>query len=146
VSNDASSPASTPLQIARRVFAREMISANEREAGRFSAALQRAWLPVIGALRDTMGEEGCDALLARALARAEAEHPTLITIRRVNGSSLHLEGITAGIEAHGVPAVAAANEALLAALVEILVRLIGEDMVMRLIDPDAATGAGVPAA
>jgi hypothetical protein len=145
VSNDASSHASTPLQIARRVLAREMTSGNEREPERFSAALQRAWLPVIVALRDTMGEDGCNALLARALARAEAGHPTLETMRRVNGSSVHLEGITAGVESHGVSAVAAANEALLAALVEILVRLIGEDMVMRLIDPDAPTGGGVPA-
>jgi hypothetical protein len=41
------------------------------------------------------------------------------------------------VDAHGVAAVCAATEALLATVVDILVPLIGEDMVMRLIDPDA---------
>jgi hypothetical protein len=112
------------------------------------AALQRTCLRVSENLRDSMGEDGCNALLARALARTEADHPALKNIRRINEGSIHLDGVVTSVEVHGVAAVTAAIEALLAALVEILGRLIGEDMVIRLIDPDATwsrTGGGAQA-
>jgi hypothetical protein len=89
-------------------------------------------------LRDSMGEDGCTALLARALARTEPDHPALIDIRRLNDGSIHLDGVVASVEVHGVAQVTAAIEALLAALVDVLSRLIGEEMALRLIDPDAS--------
>jgi uncharacterized iron-regulated protein len=102
------------------------------------AALQRTCLRVSDNLRDSMGDAGCNALLARALARTEADHPALKDIRRLDEDNIHLDGVLASIEAHGVAAVTAAIEALLAALVGILGRLIGEDMAIRLIDHDAS--------
>lgn len=112
------------------------------------AALQRTYVRVSEALRDSIGEDGCNALLARALARTEADHPALKNIRRPNEGGIHLDGVVASVEAHGVAEVSAAIEALLAALADVLVRLIGEDMVIRLIDPDAPrsrTGGGAQA-
>jgi len=88
-------------------------------------------------LRDSMGDDGSSALLARALARTEADHPALTNLRRRNEANIHPDGVVASVEAHGIAAVTAAIEALLAALVEILSRLIGEDMAIRLIDQDA---------
>ena len=102
------------------------------------AALQRTCLRVSDNLRDSMGNDGCNALLVRALARTEANHPALKNICRLNGGDIPLDGVLASVEAHGVAAVTSAVEALLAALVEILGRLIGEDMAIRLIDHDAA--------
>jgi hypothetical protein len=92
-----------------------------------------------------MGEDGCNALLTRALARTEAEHPVLKSIRRIGDDGIQWDSVVGSVEAHGVVAVTAAIEGLIAALVEILGRLIGEDMAVQLIDydaPRARTSAG----
>jgi hypothetical protein len=135
--NADASQSPTALQIARRVLARDAASGKGGEPKTVGAALQRTCLRVSENLRDSMGEDGCAALLARALARTEADHPVLRNIRRGNDGNIHLDGVVASVEAHGVAVVAAATEALLAALVDILGRLIGEDMTIRLIDRDA---------
>jgi hypothetical protein len=125
------------LEIARRLLAGEAGSGKERSPKIEGAALQRTMSRVFESLRDSMGIDGCNALLVRALARTEAEHPALKSITRLNENSIHLDGVAASIEAHGVAAVTKAIEALIAALIDALGRLIGEDMAMRLIDPDA---------
>lgn len=136
VNRDAS-PSATSLEIARRLLARDTVPGREAEPEMVGAALQRACVHVSETLRDSLGEDGCNALLVRALARTEADHPALKNIRRGNESSIHLDGVAASVEAHGVPAVTAAIEAVLAALVDILSRLIGEEMAIRLIDQGA---------
>jgi hypothetical protein len=130
-------PSPASLQIARRLLTREVAPANERDPAKAGVALQRTFVRVSENLRDSIGEDGSTALLARALASTEAEHPALKNIRRLNEGGIHLDGVVASVEAHGVAAVTAAIEALLAALVDILGRLIGEDMAIRLIDPDS---------
>lgn len=85
-----------------------------------------------------MGEAGCAALLERGLARTEAAHPVLKELRRSDTGDVRLDGIAASVDAHGIEAVTAAAEALLAAVLDILTRLIGEDMATRLIVRDGA--------
>lgn len=112
------------------------------------AALQRTCVRVSETLRNLLGEDGRNALLVRALARTEADHPALKSICRLDEGGIQLDGVVASVEAHGVAAVTAAIEALLAALIDVLGRLIGEDMAIRLIDHDAPrsrTGAGAQA-
>jgi hypothetical protein len=46
------------------------------------------------------------------------------------------DAVLASIDVHGIVAVRAAIEALVAALIDVLARLIGEDMAIRLIDPE----------
>ena len=94
-----------------------------------------------------MGRAGCAALLARALARTEGAHPVLKHVRGRADEGIRLDGIAASADAHGIESVTAAIEALIAALVDILTRLIGEDMAVRLLDHDghespAPGGAG----
>jgi hypothetical protein len=125
------------LQIARRLLALEAAQGNEGEPERVGAALQRTCLRVSETLRDSMGEGGSNALLVRAFLRSEGDHPLLKNIYRLNGGTLHLDGVVASVEAHGVSGVTTAIEALLAALFDILSRLIGEDMTIRLFDHDA---------
>jgi len=134
--NRDASPSPTSLQIARRLLAREGPGSKDKPE-MVGAALQRSCLRVSESLRDSMGEDGRNALLVRALARTEADHPALKNVVRINEGSIHLDGVVASVEAHGVAAVTAAIEALLAALTDLLARLIGEDMAVRLIDPDA---------
>jgi hypothetical protein len=132
------SPSPTSLETARRLLARDAAPGRVGDQTLAADALQRSCSRVFDNLRDAMGDDGCTALLARALARTEDRHPALKDMRRYNDGSIHLDGVVAAVEAHGVTAVTAATEALLAALVDVLARLIGEDMAIRLIDHDAA--------
>lgn len=134
------------LEIARRLIARQA-TGNARESREVSAALQRTCSRVLASLRDALGDDGTTALLARALRRTEEHHPSLKSVRRLDGMSIHLDGVPAAVEEHGVAHVSAAVEALLAALVDILGRLIGEDMAMRILDlgmPAPSTNGKAP--
>ena len=99
-----------------------------------AASLQRACTRLIENLRDTVGADGCAALLARSIARAEREHPVLSVVYRQDGREFHLDGISAAFEQHGPAAVIAGVDAMMTSLVEVLGRLIGEDMAIRIID------------
>lgn len=126
------SPAAQDM--ARRLVARETSGAGEPAI--VAAGLQRACARVSANLRDSVGEDGRDALLARALARTESDHPALKDICTLNNGAIRLDGMVAGVDAHGVVPVTSAIEALLASLLDVLGRLIGEDMAMRLLDHD----------
>lgn len=80
-----------------------------------------------------VGTSGCHALFTRALADARSSHPLLIGVRLQNDTQPHFEGTAEIIEAFGASATAEAVEAVLVALVELLGRLIGDDMAMKLI-------------
>ena len=134
--NKDASQSPTALEIARRLLTREAEPGSEREPAKAAAALQQTCLRVTENLRDSMGEDGTNALLARALARTEADHPALASLRRPERGGIYLDGVVASVEAHGIAAVTAAVVALLAALVDLLGRLIGDDMAIRLIDHD----------
>ena len=89
------------------------------------------------ALRDTLGPDGCSALLSRALAECERAHPVLAHMRRGDGREIQLDGVSAGIQRFGYDAAEAGVEAMIASLLGILGKLIGEDMALRLLDLDA---------
>lgn len=110
-----------------------------RDAGAGSQAitadeLQRACTRVCDNLRESLGEDGATALLARSLARTAGAHPALKTIQHENGRGITLDGVVASVEQHGIDSSTAAIEALFVALVDVLGRLIGEDMAGRLLD------------
>ena len=130
-------PSPKAMELARRALARDAVSKRVDDTEFPGAALQRACALVSENLRDAMGEAGCTALIARARARTEGDHPALKKLQRVNEGCLHLDGVVESVEAHGIGDVTAALEALLAALADILIRLIGEDMAVTLINREA---------
>lgn len=125
------------LETARRLLAREAVKGGNGKPAVVGAALQRTVARMSETLRDSMGEDGRNALLVRALARTEADHPALKKIVALNEDGIQLQGVAASVEAHGVAAVIEAIEALLAAVVDVLGRLIGEDMAIQIMDHDA---------
>lgn len=127
-------PPSTTRDMARQLLARETGGADRPEA--VAAAIQRLCTRVSVNLRQSVGEDGYNALVARALRRTEPEHPVLTDIRRVADAGIYLDRVSAGVESHGVPAVRAAIESLLATLIDVLAGLIGADMVLNLLDHD----------
>ncbi|MEO7084129.1 MAG: hypothetical protein ABI442_20660 [Gemmatimonadaceae bacterium] len=123
------------VEIARRVLARDAPRDEHPTAEATAAGLQRACVHVVERLDDSLGEDGSTALIARALTKTQAVNPALRSIRQLKGARVAFDGVFAAVELHGVATVRVAIEAFLAALVEILIRLIGEDMASRLIDP-----------
>jgi predicted ArsR family transcriptional regulator len=118
--------------MAHRLLAHELAGAQEPAA--VAAALQRLCTRVAESLRRSVGEDGFSALLTRALSRVEAEHAALKDIRRFPDGRVALDGVAASVDRFGAPAVTAAIESLLEALVDLLSSLIGADMVMSLLD------------
>jgi len=130
----ARSPAAR--EIARRLLARETADAADPAAAAAAAAMQRVCTRVSANLRRTVGDDGRNALLSRALKATEADHPALTGIHRVDNAEIHLDGVRAAVDALGVPAVVTALESLLSAVADILVSLIGADMVLNILDDD----------
>jgi len=122
-------------EIARQMLERDASGA--AEVDRLGDALERTFTRVSGNIRRSVGEDGYAALLARAVATIESDELVLTVIPRSDALAVDVDIATA-VEAHGVRAVGASLESLLAALIDILSDLIGEDMARTLLDHDAS--------
>jgi len=92
-----------------------------------------------------VGPDGCHALFTRALTQAQTEYPALAQIQLRARSEPYIDGVAETIMARGDPATAEAFESMLVHLVELLGRLIGDDMAMKLIERSlAASERGGP--
>jgi hypothetical protein len=123
---------------AAREMARQLLEgerADATEAAGLGATMQRTYTRVADNLQLAVGDDGYSALLVRALAQTQSDHPLLKDMRRTEPSGIQLD-IVGCVEVHGAAAVGAALESLLAALVDILSDLIGADMVRSLLDRD----------
>ena len=144
MSDDAMRSANS-AEVVRRILKREIDSGAEGDADAASAALMRACARVSATLRDALGDDGWNALLARAVARTEAADPIFRAGQVLNGQGISPEGLRESIGTHGVAATTTAIEAVLATVVDLLCRLIGENMAIRLIEhestPPRANGA-----
>ena len=81
-----------------------------------------------------VGFDGCHALFTRALAEARAEYPLLETIRLQPRSTPYLEGVADTLGKNGAKKTDEALDAMLAILIAVLGRLIGEEMAANLIE------------
>jgi hypothetical protein len=125
-------PSGTTRALIRQLLAREIAAAQQPDA--VGAAIERLCSRVSENLSRTLGDDGRDALMERAFTRTQPAHPLLADIGRIDKTGVILDDVVAGVSTHGVPAVTAAVESLLATLADILGGLIGADMVMNLID------------
>ena len=124
------------------------------------AAADRVSADLADALARWFGPYGYHALLTRALAEARAEHPVLESVRIRTPLLPGLDGLADAAQTHGAAAVADGVVGLLAAVIDLLGRMIGEDMALPLVErsmeapvpkvPDepkrasAPTGEGAP--
>ncbi len=84
----------------------------------------------------SLGAPGFNVLLRRALALNAGAHPALNDLR-VNSNAQPVFGdVPALVEKHGPEAVAAGLAAALESIFTLLGRLIGDDLVARLVEPD----------
>lgn len=127
------SPDLTPArQLARRLIERSRAEGAPSADSAHPAALtlNRLYLD----LARWVGPDGCHALFTRALAEARAENPLLGTIQLQARSTQYLEGVAETIERHGAAETDAALESMLLIVIEVLSRLIGDEMARILIE------------
>lgn len=133
-----------PTDLAARAAARAFLAryaAPSEDPVYAAGALYRAYTVVSSNLRSAVGDDGTDALLARAMARAAEQHPTVGELRRTATANIDAGQLAAAVAVHGEPAVRAAIEELLGTVIELLTRLVGEGLAMRLIDRDTGVAA-----
>jgi hypothetical protein len=88
-----------------------------------------------------VGLDGCHALFTRAHAQARAKYPLLADIELRARSTPYLDGVAETVDQHGAVETVAALESMLVVLIELLGRLIGDDMATKLIERDLAESA-----
>ena len=116
-------------EVARRHWARAGGDTSTPEE--VAATAERTCTQLQAGLARWVGTEGYRALLHRALLLARAEHPALGSLT-CHGGDQPLT--TAAVRAHSADEVATGMVALVSALVELLGRIIGQEMAVRLVE------------
>ena len=133
----------TPPQIARR-----LISARQSErfgGGSAARAAAAAGDQLYRDLSRWVGPDGCHALFTRALSESRGQNSTLDAIQLRARSDPYIDGIAESIMSHGDAAAAQGLETIMVRVVEILGRLVGDDMAGILIERSlASAGSAEP--
>jgi hypothetical protein len=118
-------------ETARRMLAREATASDTQEAQ--IAAAER----VLGRLQEHLlrwfGPDGFHAVLSRALATARKGHPALAHVRIESRSEARLTELAANAHTYPPAELRDAMQALVATTIALLSRLIGDDLVRRLL-------------
>lgn len=117
--------------LARRLLMREAGGSDETAA--MLAAAERVLERLREHLARWFGPDGIDALVNRALSHARRDHPALADVRLVHDGEQLRMGPTDGGSARDPVEMAEALAALIAACIALLERLVGGDMVERLL-------------
>lgn len=134
-------PALTAREAAYRLVARE--SATPGSPSDDGAAAERALHRLSGELTGWFGPFGTHALITRALAHARTEHPSLGAVTLGAPSALDIRGLAESARVHGAAGAAGAVE-LLAWIIELLARLIGDELAAVLVNSGARDDAEQP--
>ena len=129
----------------RREIARRLIDSRRQErtgADTAARAAASACDHLYRELARWVGVDGCHALFTRALTQARVEHPALTQIQLHARSDPYVDGLAATIMAYGDAATAEALASMLVRLLELLGRLIGDDMATKLVGRSMAASEG----
>jgi len=114
---------------AQRLWARAGGESTAPEA--VAAAAQRVGIQLRAGLSRWIGTDGYRVLLLRAVALTRAQHPVLIEYASLGADE---PVSTEAVAAQGAGSVATGLVALVTVLIELLGRIIGRDMAVRLVD------------
>lgn len=118
----------TAIPLARRLIEHGATGAAQDGA---TAAAREACERLYRELRYWVGADGANVLFRRALAQARDKHPSLQRIQLQSRSATLLGDLEESASAHGAADIVAGIEAMLVALLELLGRLIGDDMTLQ---------------
>ena len=127
-------------EAARQFWAHDGLDAGAPEE--IAAAAEQGCARLRAVLTRWIGSEGYRALVDRALAQARAAHPAIAGLRCQAGD---VQGVAVAVGGHSAAEVREGILALVAQLVDLLSRLIGEEMAVRLVE-QAWAGSARPAA
>lgn len=127
-----SSEARSAHELTQRLVLRASTGRNGPEAS--VLAVQSACEFACAELSLSLGPPGFYALLKRALVQAEPEYPFLKNVRVNRHTSPVFDGLGPLVEENGAAQVASALESVLDLMFTALGRLIGEDLVERLVE------------
>jgi hypothetical protein len=133
-------PSAVATEAARQFWAHDRLKAGTPEE--MAAAAEQGCARLRAVLTRWIGSEGYRALVDRALAQARAEHPAVAGLQSQGGD---LEGVAAAVGMHSAAEVKEGILALVARLIDLLSRLIGEEMATRLVE-QAWAGSARPGA
>jgi hypothetical protein len=81
-----------------------------------------------------VGPDGCHALFTRALAESLTEYPLLAQVQLRPQSEPYVDGAADAARSHGDAVTAEALESIILHVIELLRRLVGDDMAIKLIE------------
>ena len=137
-----------PSPTAEAIAGRLVAAPDEPEPGHRGRSRLDASVRAVGDLAEILtrwfGAYGYHALLARAVAQARRTHPALAAVTEGEPLAPALGGLDEAAAAHGVEAAADGIQAVLTAVIALLGRIVGDDMVMYLVEPlmDVTAPAG----
>ncbi len=116
------------IEAARRLWARAGGAAATDAAAPLAAALCAQLTTALGRW---IGHVGFVALFDQAIGEAREEHPALELVTAADCNTSCFQAVA---DAHGAARLAAGMVGLIAALIDVLGRIIGEDIAMRLVE------------
>ena len=126
-------------ELARQILARDLEGVDAPTPINVAAAAERAFHRVSNRLTHWVGPDGTQALFARALALAQARDHSLKAVQPPARSALFLDTLAENAEPGDGAAVLNGVSLIMTTLIELLTRLVGEDLAVRLV-AEAATG------
>lgn len=144
ISREAGKTRSSALSTARTLSDRLIARAAEDSGSPVAsaAAAARACERFLADTSRWLGVAGAQVIFARVSSQLSVEHPVLTEIRVVAAPAARVEGVTAGGEDHDERAARKALESVLIAALELLGRLVGDDMVAQMVENNATSGGG----
>ncbi len=119
-------------ELARQTLALELSGINAPTPALITRGAERTFQRLANTLVRCIGPEGCHALFTRALALAQTQNPALKVVPAPTRSAVFLEGL-ASAKQHDATAVTEQIVLILTSLIELLARLIGYDLAIRLV-------------
>lgn len=126
-------------ELARQILERDLQRVDAPTPVNVAAAAERAFHRVSNGLAHWVGFEGTQALFTRALALAQSRDHSLKAVPPPTRSALFLDTLAENAKPDDGAAVLNGVTVIMTTLIELLARLVGEDLAVRLV-AEAATG------
>ena len=119
--------------LAHQILARDLSGVDKPTPVTVAAAAELVFQRLSDNLVRWLGPEGSHALFTRALALAQAQNRALRVVPPPARSALFLDALAANAEPHDTDGVMEGVMVIMTTLIELLTRLIGEDLTVRLV-------------
>ena len=127
----------TARDLARQILARDLAERDATTAAAAAAAAEHVFHRLADNLVRYVGAEGSQALFTRARTLAQTENRALRVVPPPARSALFLDALAADAEPHDSAIVIDGAVLILSKLIELLTRLVGDELAVRLLSETA---------